>query len=126
MVCGSKYTFVSKKHFQFNADICTSLHSQICCVRSYRPLKAAMASFGRTTLAAFFTLLPSFLKEFASTSACKHTKPHLTVCTYTYTHTHTRTRICLYMYVYIFILNYLPHTYQSHCSVRVDILHILL
>ena len=87
MVCGLEYTVIHTKHFQFIADKCASLHSQICHARSYPILlmTAGMAC-GRTWVA---TCLPRFLSLSLklglfccpSTSACKHTKPHSTLFT---------------------------------------------
>jgi hypothetical protein len=87
MVCGLHYTFLHTKQFQFIADKCVSLHSQIFHIRSYPilPMIAGMAC-GRTCCATWFPILLNLSLKLGrrvcpSTSACKHTKLPLTLFT---------------------------------------------
>jgi hypothetical protein len=75
MVCGLQYTFIHTKHFQFIADKCASLHSQIFHAPSYpprAPLRRIGRTFGATFFATFPILRPTLGLRCPSTNACKN------------------------------------------------------
>jgi hypothetical protein len=79
MVCGLEYTFIHTKHFQFIADKCASLHSQISHACSYRPPRPLRKPLPNLPICCPIFGLP--LRCCPSTSACKHTKLHSTLFT---------------------------------------------
>ena len=78
MVCGLQYTYIHTKLFQFIAEECASLHSQIFHAGLYhpRPRKPLTTPFANLP-----AISPTLLAHCPSTCACKHTKPHSTLLT---------------------------------------------
>ena len=79
-----QYNFIHTKLFQFIADKCASLHSQICHSRSCHPIKGKIRPAILAAVATPRTTCPAVgprLRCCPSTSACKHTKPHSTLFT---------------------------------------------